>query len=523
MQSGRKIAGLTAIVALAGLVVAAFFIEEPLRRWMEREINRPLDGYSVQIGGLDLHPLTFSLSLERVIVRQDAVPEPPIASVARIHGGIEWRALLSLALVARIRVEQPIAHIDLAQLRAEAADPRPLSQIGWQEAIANVTPIEINEIRVVGGEVTYRDVPSAKPIQIEALNARASNIRNVRSERGTYPSPIHLEARLLGPAVIEIDGAANFLAEPHAEGRADFALKDAPLERLAPAAKHFGLAFRGGRVAANGSIESTSSTVRVALQRVTLDGVDADYVERSTAPTAEKEAAKAVAKTATKTVTAAATKSNVVVELDALEVRKSTLGFVNATVDPHYRLFVNVSTASLRDFSNGQRNKDAPLALDGTFMGSGSLRLRGTIRPDRQGPDLDLALQMEGTEIKTLNDLLRAHGRLDVVAGELSIYSEVAVRDGAVTGYVKPLFVGLDVYDRAQDRDNSLLNEVYQGAVGAVATVLQNQPLDQVATVTPIAGSLDAVDPDAWRSFVLLLRNAFIEAIRPGLERSVAG
>ena len=59
--------------------------------------------------------------------------------------------------------------------------------------------------------------------------------------------------------------------------------------------------------------------------------------------------------------------------------------------------------------------------------------------------------------------------------------------------------------------------------MGALATVFQNQPRDQVATVTPISGELDAVDPDAWRSIVLLLRNAFIEAIRPGLEQNVGG
>jgi Domain of Unknown Function (DUF748) len=156
--------------------------------------------------------------------------------------------------------------------------------------------------------------------------------------------------------------------------------------------------------------------------------------------------------------------------------------------------------------------------LDGSFMNSGTLRLRGKIRPDHNGPEFDVSLQLKDAEIKTLNQALRAHGGLDVVAGQLSVFSEVAVRDRVVSGYVKPLIVGLDVYDPAQDGEKPFLSKIYQSTVGAVANLLQNKPLERVATVTPIAGRLDAVDAGGWRTFTLLLRNAFVEAIRGGLE-----
>ncbi len=54
--------------------IAAFFIDEQLRRTMERQLNNRLAGYSVRIGQLDFHPIGFSLDLKQVTATQDANP-----------------------------------------------------------------------------------------------------------------------------------------------------------------------------------------------------------------------------------------------------------------------------------------------------------------------------------------------------------------------------------------------------------------------------------------------------------------
>src|SRR3712207_241572 len=75
------------------IIVGLSFIDEPLRAYAERELNRRLPAYTVQIGTLDLHPLRLSLDLRDVIVRQRKHPDPPIAAVEKIHGSIQWSAL----------------------------------------------------------------------------------------------------------------------------------------------------------------------------------------------------------------------------------------------------------------------------------------------------------------------------------------------------------------------------------------------------------------------------------------------
>jgi uncharacterized protein involved in outer membrane biogenesis len=66
---------------------------------MEREVNRRLQGYSVRIGKLDLQLYRLAVDLRDVTIRQESNPEPPMASLPRLHASIEWRALLRGRLV----------------------------------------------------------------------------------------------------------------------------------------------------------------------------------------------------------------------------------------------------------------------------------------------------------------------------------------------------------------------------------------------------------------------------------------
>jgi uncharacterized protein involved in outer membrane biogenesis len=143
------IAGLIIIVIGVGL-----FIDEPLRGYIERQLNNNLKGYKVHLGKLDLHPLRFSIDLINVAITQEANPEPPIVYVPRIHASLHWRALLSARVVSDVLVEHPKVHINLKQIREEAADDVPLQERGWQEALQGVFPLKMDALQVVDGEVT---------------------------------------------------------------------------------------------------------------------------------------------------------------------------------------------------------------------------------------------------------------------------------------------------------------------------------------------------------------------------------
>ena len=127
------VAGAVAGVVVAA-VVASFFIDEPLRRYVERQMNARLQGYTVRIGALDFHPFGFAVDLKDVTVTQDAHPDPPVARVSALSASVQWRALLHARVVADLLVERPALHLNLPQLAHEARDEVPVQERGWQDS-----------------------------------------------------------------------------------------------------------------------------------------------------------------------------------------------------------------------------------------------------------------------------------------------------------------------------------------------------------------------------------------------------
>src|SRR5258705_7668934 len=121
--------------------------------------------------------------------------------------------------------------------------------------------------------------------------------------------------------------------------------------------------------------------------------------------------------------------------IDRLDVVKSTFGFVNKTVKPTYRVFVSDTAMSLTNLSSLPSGETSQAKLTGKFMGSGPPSADFKLRPTPPVPDLDLAVQIDETDLKTMNDLLRAHGNFDVTPVRFSMYAERSGRDRRGSGY----------------------------------------------------------------------------------------
>jgi hypothetical protein len=47
-----------------------------------------------------------------------------------------------------------------------------------------------------------------------------------------------------------------------------------------------------------------------------------------------------------------------------------------------------------------------------------------------------MRVAVQNTDLPSMNDILRAYGRLDVATGKFSVCSEVSIQDGDMHGYV---------------------------------------------------------------------------------------
>jgi len=246
-----------------------------------------------------------------------------------------------------------------------------------------------------------------------------------------------------------------------------------------------------------------------------VDGLAADYHYKKADAAAHKEVVKQGAQAAQKVSNA----RDVVLHVDDVKVVNATLGLVNKSATPQYRVFIDEMNLNLRKFSNQRDEGYGHATLTGRFLGSGATTLEATFRPETKGPDFALNAKIENTDMQKMNDLLRAHAKFDVASGVFSLFSELRVHDGRIDGYVKPLFHDLKVYDKEQDADKTFGEKVKEKAIDVASKILKNHPRKDVATKADISGPLDSPQTSTWQVLVRLVQNAFFKAILPGLER----
>ena len=506
-------AGAVALLLLL-VLFRARLVDEPVRRRVEAGMNEALDGYSVRIGKLRLHPLGLGVDLSDVVVVQDAFPDPPVATIPELDASVHWRAMLRAKLVADFELKEPKLHVDLRNAKKEITDEKNVADRGWQEAAFKIYPLKINELKITDGSITYIEPGPREPVRLTHVYFTAENIRNVRSREGEYPSEVHLSAWLQDTARLQADGHADFLAIPRTAVKADFQMRDLDLRNVAPVAKHAGADVRGGRMSAWGAVEYATKKSTLDLTDVRVTGADVTYVK--SAPQ-QATLSDAVTVGAAKVTQQPATE----VRAERIVIDKSTLGYRDETRTPPYRVYLADTRVEMTDFTNVERrNGDDPskATVRGVFMESGPTRVDASFEPRKDRTDFDVKLAIDDTEARRLNDLWRAYGGFDVESGTFTVYSEVSVRGGMVDGYVKTILKDLDVL--GPDEQKGLREKLYEGLVGGVATLLRNQPRDQVATEVSLSGPLQNPNTSTLEAVLGIVENGFFKAILPGFKRN---
>jgi hypothetical protein len=515
-------AAIAVAAVLVLLWIASYVADAPLRRYMERSINGRLKGYSASVQHVHVNPFTLSVTLREARLVQDAHPDPAIARLPSVWADLEWSALLHGRLVAKFEITDPVFYLDRNHVAQEARDPTPVHEHGWQEALQAIYPLKMNLLRVTNATVTYLDRGGTRPLELEHLFIEVHNIRNVRSADREYPSTVYAETSVFEQGRIVLDGRADFLAVPHVTFKGDARLEHIALDYFAPVLERYHVAIRQGVLAAAGSVEYGRDFQTAHLKTLQVSGLEADYVYRAAAPKPERAVAEETKDKAVEVSNAPDT----LLRADAVSVT-GTLGFVNQSAQPAYRVFLSNLDLAVSNFSNHFSEGPATARLTGRFMGSGATKAEATFRPENNGPDFDLDVRIDDTDMTRLNDLLRAYGKFDVVRGLFSFYSELRIRNQTVDGYIKPLYRELEAYDRRQDAEKSLFRKLYEKLVGGVSKLLQNwTPRREVATKTTVHGQLQGAGGtrvNTGEALVNLVQNAFFRAILPGFDAELRG
>jgi hypothetical protein len=208
-------------------------------------------------------------------------------------------------------------------------------------------------------------------------------------------------------------------------------------------------------------------------------------------------------------------------ELTRLEVKNSRFRYLDRTKQPN----VDVGIENLRSLAVDLQNRPkangdplpAKVEVNGVVTGNGQLHASVQLDPLGQPPHFAANFEIRQLQLPAFNSFLLAYANADVSKGSFEMYSEINADKGAYNGYVKPLFKDLD-FRTASDKDKNAVQLLTKKVVAGVASILKNDDRDQVATKAPFAGNFADNKVDIWTTIVNLFRNAFVQAIRGGLE-----
>lgn len=198
----------------------------------------------------------------------------------------------------------------------------------------------------------------------------------------------------------------------------------------------------------------------------------------------------------------------------------------------HYRDFhsdpkVNIYAQNIRAVARNLTNaEDLSGSLVATFeakalaMSSGAFELEGKYNPYAKHPTFEVDAALSHLNIKQLNSFLKAYASVDAERGKISIDTEIAASKGRFRGYVKPFVDDLQVLDWEKENEG-FLGKIWEGVVEVAGEILEDQDKDRIATRIPLRGSVDNPEADIWSTIGGVLKNAFLEALRRGIEGKI--
>lgn len=172
---------------------------------------------------------------------------------------------------------------------------------------------------------------------------------------------------------------------------------------------------------------------------------------------------------------------------------------------------------NITNAAGSDENMFAVFHATGKAMGAADLvvNLRANALADR--PTFSLDGTLEALPIKHMNDFLRAYANVDAEAGTFELYTELNAENGRIAGYAKPFFKDVKILDWKKDvTEKNQFQALWEGLVEVGKEILESDD-DAVASRIPLSGQIDETNPDTFAAIGSLLRNAFIEALRPQL------
>jgi hypothetical protein len=209
-------------------------------------------------------------------------------------------------------------------------------------------------------------------------------------------------------------------------------------------------------------------------------------------------------------------------KINRMEARNARIRYVDENSHPRVDIALtngHIIATNLRNSYDSSSVLPATVNAQADVYG-GTLDLKMKLNPLAEDPTFDLNAEVKNTQLKQLNDFFQAYAKSDVNKGSFGMYTEIAAKDGKFKGYVKPFIKDLKVLG-PEDKHDNILKKAWEGFVGTMGEVFENQRKDQFATKVPFQGSTESIKANVWFAVGHVLENAFVRAIQPSIDQEI--
>lgn len=210
------------------------------------------------------------------------------------------------------------------------------------------------------------------------------------------------------------------------------------------------------------------------------------------------------------------------IDINNLEIINGKVAFVEVTAEPTIDLHmskVNLQASNLRNIIQNERTLPSDLHATAVSLGDGIFKLDGKMNLVKQIPDMDVSFSLENASVTALNDFTNHYAGIDFAEGDFNIFSEIAIADGYLKGYIKPLLKDSKLIHKEQDK---FFDTLWEGFVGFFKFVLKNKGNNTLATKVPIEGDLNKVSSKVWPTVWNIFKNGWVKAFKGVVNEDIS-
>jgi hypothetical protein len=212
--------------------------------------------------------------------------------------------------------------------------------------------------------------------------------------------------------------------------------------------------------------------------------------------------------------------------LESLKISSGEIHFKNPEIKPGIDIFLNEINFTAHNIHNSKKQDGALFSsydLTAKAQNHANIKSNGKFNILKEPIDFDMNLALEALDLRQLNPFLKSYIPLDLTSGTFNFYMELAAKDSAIKGYLKPMFKNMDVRAGEREEDGSLKEFGFEILSAVVNGILHNFKNKTLATKIPIEGSLKDPKLGLWEAFKIAVKNGFGEPdVAPKVDNEIS-